>query len=500
MNKNGPVVINVRDSLPQPGWRTEQVRQLELKLIAKRHISLYQLMVEAGEAVFYTIQSLFPACKHIWVLCGKGNNGGDGYVVARLAKLAGLQVTLAAFGEPAADIPADQARSEWLAAGGNCVSLHDLTGEPDLIVDALLGIGPSTPLRGDLLTWIQFVNRHHAKVLSVDIPSGLCADTGMPLGCAIKADVTVTVIGLKTGLMTGLAADYTGKLLLARLESELLGHSSGAIDIFSYDAVTSLLPPRARTTHKGQCGKILLVGGNKGMPGAIKLASEATLRTGAGLVKVFCHESNQMMVFVGRPELMLAQDLKHTLAWSDVIVIGPGLGQDDWSRNAFHEVLQTDKKIVLDADGLSLLAESPSKRANWILTPHPGEAARLLQCQISDIQHDRFAAVQELQHRFGGVILLKGSGTLVCDGKRLVICTEGNPGMASGGMGDVLSGIIASLLGQGLNLYDAAFSGALIHGRAANIHADKCGERGMLASDLINCLQTLVNPQRYIDE
>ena len=300
--------------------------------------------------------------------------------------------------------------------------------------------------------------------------------------------------------MTGLAADYTGELLLAPLGYERLSHSHSAVDIVSYDAVTLLLRPRARTTHKGQCGKTLLVGGNIGMPGAIKLASEAALRTGSGLVKVFCHESNQMMVFVGRPELMLAQELSSSLAWADVIAMGPGLGLDDWSRSIFTEVIQTDKKMVLDADALTLLADAPVKRSNWILTPHPGEAARLLNCQISDIQRDRFAAVHELQHRFGGVILLKGSGTLVCDGKRLAICTEGNPGMASGGMGDVLSGIIASLLGQGLNLYDAAFSGALIHGRAANIHADKCGERGMLASDLINCLQILVNPQRYKNE
>lgn len=457
-------------------------------------------MVEAGEAVFQTIIQQYPTCKKIWILCGKGNNGGDGYVVAKLAKAAGFDVSLAAFSEPANDIPAAQARAEWVSTGGSCLSLHDLSGEPDLIVDALLGIGPSTTLHGELPTWIQFINRHHAPTLSIDIPSGLCADTGMPLGVAVKAELTVTLIGLKTGLMTGLAADFIGQLYLAPLGSECSSHSHGCVEVVDYHSAKSLLPARARTTHKGQCGKVLVIGGNQGMPGAIKLAGEAALRCGAGLAKVYCHPTNHPIVLNGRPELMLAIDLPSSLTWSTVIALGPGLGTDDWARDVFQRSINTNHKMVVDADALNLLADSPRKYSNWVLTPHPGEAARLLKCQISDIQHDRFAAIQELQHRFGGVVLLKGAGTLVCDGKRLIICTEGNPGMASGGMGDVLSGIIAALLGQGLNLYDAAFSGALIHGRAAGMVASKSGERGMLASDLIANLQPLVNPQRYQNE
>lgn len=234
------------------------------------------------------------------------------------------------------------------------------------------------------------------------------------------------------------------------------------------------------------------------MPGAIRLAGEAALRTGAGLVKIFCHPENRQLVFSGRPELMFCHELAaDTLCWPDVLVAGPGLGLDEWGQQQWQHLLSYHGKMVVDADALNWLAQEPQVRHNWVLTPHPGEAARLLQCTSADVQSDRFAAVQELQHRYGGVVLLKGFGTLISDGKQIAICTEGNPGMASGGMGDVLSGIIAALLAQGLPLYDAACCGALLHGKAANEIAKEHGERGMLASDLFFWLQKLANPQRY---
>jgi hydroxyethylthiazole kinase-like uncharacterized protein yjeF len=502
MNHSAPVIINVRESLPQTCWRAEQIRQMEQQLIAAHHTTLYHLMLRAGEALLHTLQHCWPNARHLWIFCGKGNNGGDGYVLAKMAKLAGYTIQLAAFDEPASGIPAEQARQDWIKAGGSCGTLQSLQGTPDVIVDALLGIGPSTQLRGDLLAWIQFINRQAAPVLAADIPSGLYTDTGVALGGAVHATVTLTFIALKVGLMTGVAADYIGELYLADLDSNKLNvEPNDGVPLLNYEAALPWLQPRARTAHKGDFGKILMAGGGVGMPGAIRLAGEAALRTGAGLVRVYCHPDNQQLVFAGRPELMMCQDLSGSaLAWPDVLVVGPGLGVDDWAEMQWHQLMSYQNQMVVDADALNWLAQHAQSRNNWVLTPHPGEAARLLHTSIADIQADRFAAIQALQHRYGGVVLLKGAGSLVFDGKQMVICSEGNPGMASGGMGDILSGIIAALLAQGLTPFDAACCGALIHGKAANLVAINDGERGMLASDLFCWLHKLVNPQRYQHE
>lgn len=501
MDQNAPVITKICDSLPHYSWCSEQIRLMEQQLVSSHKITLYQLMQQAGEAVFHVIKTCWPAVRHLWIFCGKGNNGGDGYVVAKLAKRAGYKVDLFSFDEPPPGIPAEQAKHDWLNDGGTCQKLSSTQGQPDLIIDALLGIGPSTRLRGELLAWIQFINRQQAPILSVDIPSGLNADTGMPLGGAVNAAMTVTLIALKRGLLTGLAADHVGEILLAPLQNKpTQANELSGCKLLNYGAISPLLPPRRRTAHKGDCGKILLAGGGPGMPGAIRLAAEAALRTGAGLVKVFCHPENRPLVFAGRPELMFGRDLSGELIdWADVVVAGPGLGQEAWGLQQWQTLLADAHcdHMIVDADALNHLALHPQKRNNWVLTPHPGEAARLLQCSASDIQSDRFAAVQEVQHRYGGVVLLKGSGTLIFDGRQMAICTEGNPGMASGGMGDVLSGIIAALLGQGLSLFDAACCGAVLHGKAADMIAEQHGERGMLASDLFFWLPKLANPQRY---
>lgn len=468
-------------------------------MIAAQNISMYQLMQRAGDALFQAVRQRWPKARHLWVFCGKGNNGGDGYVVARLARQAGYRVEVIALGKPAPDIPAEQAKQDWLKAGGTCCGLSAVHGKPDLIIDALLGIGPSTLLRGELLAWIQFINRQNVPVLSVDIPSGLNADTGMPLGGSVHAAVTLTLVGLKCGLLTGQAGDYTGHIYLSDLKDDATNYcDTGGIQVLDYSRVSSWLSPRKRTAHKGDCGKVLLVGGGPGMPGAIRLAGEASLRTGAGLVKVLCHPENRQLVFGGRPELMLCHELTNqNLQWPDVLVAGPGLGMEEWSRQQWQSVADFPGQMVVDADGLNWLAQNHRIQKNRVLTPHPGEAARLLQCSVADVQNDRFATIQELQHRYGGVILLKGFGTLIYDGRQMAICTEGNPGMASGGMGDVLSGIIAALLAQGLSLFDATCCGALLHGKAANEVAKVRGERGMLASDLFFWLQKLANPQGY---
>lgn len=260
----------------------------------------------------------------------------------------------------------------------------------------------------------------------------------------------------------------------------------------------SFLLPRPREAHKGLFGHVLIMGGYYGMAGAVRLAAESALRVGAGLVSVATLPEHVAAVIGGRPEIMVhgikrAGDLKPLLAKATVIVVGPGLGQASWSRQLLKYALRSSVPKVVDADGLNLLAKLSEKSENWILTPHVGEAARLLNCHNQEIQADRSQSVQQLQQKYGGVIVLKGAGSLVCTANSLRICEAGNPGMASGGMGDVLSGVIGGLLGQQLNLQQAAEFGVCLHAAAGDLVAKHQGERGMLASDLMPFLTQLVN-------
>jgi len=266
------------------------------------------------------------------------------------------------------------------------------------------------------------------------------------------------------------------------------------------DMLRAWLPPRPRASHKGDYGHVLVVGGDHGMAGAVRLAGEAAARVGSGLVSVATRLDHAAVIAAARPELMChgvecARDLCVLLQRASVVAIGPGLGQSAWARELLAALLQTHSPLVVDADALNLLAQEPTRRDHWILTPHPGEAARLLDMTTGQIQADRLYAVQALQQRYGGVCVLKGAGSLVCASGSIAICEAGNPGMASGGMGDVLTGIIAGLLAQGLSLVDAACAGVYIHAKAGDRAAQE-GERGLLASDLMPHLRQLVNPAR----
>lgn len=271
----------------------------------------------------------------------------------------------------------------------------------------------------------------------------------------------------------------------------------------NFKTLLQFLPPRERTAHKGMFGHVMIIGGDKGMGGAVAMAAEAAARTGAGLTSAATQPAHVAAILARRPEIMVTgvtsgQELEPLLTRPSLLVVGPGLGRSAWSEQMLQQATLCGLPMVLDADGLNMLAADrvvrEPKRDNWILTPHPAEAARLLGITTADIQQDRVAAVQSLQQRYGGVMVLKGAGTLICGADGAVsICNGGNPGMASGGMGDVLSGIIGSLLAQGLNLLDAASLGVCLHAEAADIAA-KQGERGLLASDLIAQLQPLVNP------
>ncbi|WP_261253126.1 bifunctional ADP-dependent NAD(P)H-hydrate dehydratase/NAD(P)H-hydrate epimerase [Serratia entomophila] len=491
------------DSLPHSVWPADWIRQAEPAAAASLGISLYDLMQRAGEAAYALARDEYPASSHWLVLCGHGNNGGDGYVVARLAAAAGVQVTVIAC-EGARPLPpeAAAARQAWLAGGGDIMPAGDRWPETvDLIVDGLLGTGLGSAPRAPYDALIEAANRHRAPVIALDIPSGLLAENGAAPGAVIRAAHTVTFIGLKPGLLTGQARDWVGQLHQSTLGlSGWLAKQRVQIQRVTAEALPQWLRPRRPCSHKGEHGRLLLVGGDRGFGGAIRMAAEAALRSGAGLVRVLTHIEHVAPLLTARPELMAQalddETLQQALAWADVLVVGPGLGQGDWGRNALKILQASDKPTLWDADALNLLALNPEKRQNRVMTPHPGEAARLLGCRTVDIESDRLLAVRELVSRYGGVAVLKGAGTLIADERgQMAIADVGNAGMASGGMGDVLSGVIGGLLAQKLSLYDAACAGCVVHGAAADRVAARQGTRGMLATDLLPDILHFVNPE-----
>lgn len=495
--KNNPV------SIPHSVWPTDWVRQAEKTAAADQGLSLYTLMERAGQAAFDVAQQAYPDSRHWLVACGGGNNGGDGYVVARLAKASGRQVTLVTQGNQSA-LPeeARQAQADWLAAGGDIqVESGYWPADVDLIIDGLLGTGIRNAPRTPVSDIIVQINQHPAPVIALDIPSGLVADSGAIPGVAVSATHTVTFIALKPGLLTGKAREVVGRLHYHALglESWLAMQTAAPVQRFDAQNLAQWLMPRRPTAHKGDHGRLVLIGGDVGTSGAIRMAGEAALRAGAGLVRVLTRAENRQAMLIARPELMVheltPQSLDDSLAWADVVVIGPGLGQGEWGKHALERVIRCDKPALWDADALNLLAIAPDTRHNRVITPHPGEAARLLNCSIQEIESDRLLSASRLVARYGGCVVLKGAGTLVATQRHMAIVDVGNPGMASGGMGDVLSGIIGALLAQGLTIYDAASAGCVAHGAAADSLASRYGTRGMLAMDLLPALYPFVNPE-----
>jgi NAD(P)H-hydrate epimerase len=486
--------------LPYALYRAEQVRALDRCAIERHGIPAAELMQRAGAAAFRLLRARWPAARRILVLAGAGNNGGDGYVVAAEALAAGLDVRLLQMGDH------DRLSAESAAAaagftrrGGRAEPCRRLPPDADVLVDGLLGTGLAREVSGQWAAIIDAVNAARAPVLALDIPSGLDADTGRVLGTAVRANATISFIALKQGLFTGRGPGCRGDLYFDGLDVPPAIYATELLAARRVDwrKERELLPIRPLDAHKGMAGHVLVVGGAPGMSGAPRLAGEAALRAGAGLVTVATHPAHAAMLNLTRPELMVhgvatPDDLAAVAARADVIAIGPGLGRDDWGRDLLDAVLTLDRPLVVDADALNLLARDPRRREDWVLTPHPGEAARLLDTDIAGIEQDRFAAAAALQRRYGGALVLKGAGSIVeGPGQRPpAVCSDGNPAMASAGMGDALTGIIAALLAQGLAPEQAAGAGVCLHA-AAGDRAAHGADRGMLAGDLIGALPRL---------
>ena len=491
-------------ALPYALYRAEQVAAFDAAAIEEYGIAGEVLMERAGNAAFNTLHRRWPGARHITVLTGVGNNAGDGFVIARLALECGLDVSVLQLGERA-KLTGDAALNarRYAELGGQWLPFTSLPNHTDVIVDAVLGTGLQREVSGQWAVALESVNQHPAPVLAVDIPSGLNSDTGARMGVAIRAEVTVTFIGLKQGMFTAFGPEYCGNVIFDGLDIPARIYASQLLSArrIDWSKQAKLLSPRSRVAHKGHFGHVLVIGGNLGFGGAAILAAEAALRVGAGLVSLATRTEHVASVLAARPEIMVhgvnhVEQVESLLRNCSLIVIGPGLGQDDWAQGLWQAALAANRPMVVDADALNLLAKNPGRRENWVLTPHPGEAARLLDLCSVEVMDDRFAIAAQLQSRFGGIAVLKGAGSLVSsvDAQPVAVCSDGNPGMASGGMGDVLTGVIGGLLAQGFESREATEMAVCLHAAAADQVAALKGERGLLASDLMVALHGLVNP------
>ena len=485
-------------------YSTEQARAIDRRASEEFAIPSAELMARAGRAAAALVLSRWPLAQRIVVLCGPGNNGGDGYVVASLLQASVRDVAVFAFGEPhAARNPDAYAGFQAFRRNGVFIAeseLNQALTNADLVVDALFGIG-TRPLSGELAVIVARLNSLNKSVLALDVPSGLDSDTGAA-DLAVRASETITFIAYKLGLFTGQARRFVGKLSLATLD--LAPAVFAGLEPVASALTSSAFAKteRAVSAHKGQFGHVWAVGGAPGFSGAVHLCAQAALRAGAGRVSVITDASNVAGLVTARPELMVrsAADIPDFLTGM-VLAIGPGLSKSAWARTLFAQALNWPGPRVFDADALNLLAElgldgtAPTILGpNTVLTPHPAEAARLLCSDTAAVEGDRPAAARALAAKYGCVVLLKGAGTLiVAPNLPLAVCLFGNAGMASGGMGDVLTGVIAALLAQGLSAFDSAEQGALLHAQAGD-RAAVNGLRGLLAGDVINELRAVVNP------
>ncbi|MDH5230690.1 MAG: NAD(P)H-hydrate dehydratase [Gammaproteobacteria bacterium] len=485
--------------LPRELYTAAQVRELDRRIIESQGIPGYELMQHAAQAAFDFLRQRWPQAQNLVFVCGAGNNAGDAYVMAKLALEAGLQSQVLYLCEP--EHLKGEAKLAAMDATKAGVNIQGFTiaqlSQSDLIVDGLLGTGLHRAVTGIWAETIRAINASALEVLALDIPSGLSADTGNILGEAIRANATISFIALKQGLFTADAYDCCGEIIYADLGAQaqlFQSQTPSAYLLSNWPA----LPPRKNNSHKNDFGHVLVIGGNHGMAGAAHLAGLAALRSGAGLVSIATRQQHANQLGIQSPELMVSavenkQALQTLLHRATVIVMGPGMGEDEWAVSVFNQSLQANKPIVIDASGLNLLAQHPQKRDHWVLTPHPGEAARLLHCSPAQVQQQRFQHLQQLQQTYGGVCLLKGAGTCIADAIQTQVVANANPAMATAGMGDVLSGVIGALMAQigDWSLLDIVSTAALVHAKAAE-QASQGRQRGLIASDVIQQLPSVL--------
>jgi hydroxyethylthiazole kinase-like uncharacterized protein yjeF len=487
-----------------PCYRVAGMRSVDRLSAEGQRLSEYELMCKAGEAAFTTLLTHWPTAKRLLVVCGTGNNGGDGWVLAHLAEAAGLRCDVAMVGDlgklqGAARQAFEAWRSDSKQAVGSIDDFLDAASsgqQIDVVVDAMIGIGLSSALRTESRDVIDNINALRRPVLALDVPSGINADTGVSMGAVIRADVTVTFIALKPGLVTGPALDCVGKVLLETLDTPESAYAQVAIDAWVMGTARSnWMQPRNRAAHKGRFGHVLVIGGDTGMGGAALLAAGAALRSGAGLVSLATRQAHVVAALARYPEVMVtgvddSRRLDAHLSGKQALVVGPGLGREQWGLGCLQQALCSKTPLVIDADALNIVASGTGDGTlseRCVLTPHPGEAGRLAGVTAAAIESDRLSWAERLAQKTGAVVVLKGAGTIIAFPGRnqpSIIGTGGNPGMATGGMGDVLAGLIGGLMAQGLEPALATVTAVGAHAAAGDVAWDSAGV-GLTASDVI---------------
>ncbi|RBP28364.1 NAD(P)H-hydrate epimerase [Marinobacter pelagius] len=505
-------------SLPDDLYSADAVRQMDRYVIDELGVDGFELMQTAAHAAFRRLVRRWPDCGPVLVLCGAGNNGGDGYLVAANAKRHGLTVSCIAVA-PTDKLSGD-ARKAWQKAVADGVEVRELSGIDEaaldasfehagLIVDALLGTGVSGAPREPFAGVIARCNASGVPVLAVDVPSGLDATTGVAGGDVVRATMTVTFIGLKSGLFTGQGPAVCGEVVFDSLGTENDIGASGQTPVGRlrhWESVGRWLPERAANAHKGRFGHVLIIAGDRGFGGAGLMAAEAAARSGAGLVSLATRPEHISAALARCPSVMVhglihGSELPPLLEAASVVVCGPGMGKSAWGQQMLQQVLASDKPRVLDADALNLMAARVAVPSEYqVLTPHPGEAARLLGCSVAEVEVDRMAAARKLQSIYGGVVLLKGAGTVIASGSQTVDIVSGsNPGMATGGMGDVLAGILGAMCGQLDDLARATILGACAHLAAADRASEARGYVGLIPTDVIDSLPSVFRQIEFND-
>ena len=489
------IPVPMTDTLPAALYTAAQVREVDVRLI-EAGTPGFEQMQRAAHAAWCALRRRWPQADTLTVLAGCGNNAGDGYLIAALAQRAGWAVRVLAVGDPQRlKGDAASACAEARTAGVAIEVWSAGAALQGVLVDALLGTGISGDVREPYVSVITALNASGLPVMAVDLPSGLCADTGRVLGCAVRAELTVTFIGLKLGLFTGDGPAQVGALVFDELQADAATVGQTAPEAVRLCAANlPRLAPRAPTVHKGSFGQVLVIGGDHGTGGAALLSAEAALRCGAGMVSLATRPEHVTAALVRRPEIMCSgvestYGLNALVQRADVLVIGPGLGQAPWGRSLLSLATQRLVPQVWDADALNLLAATGVEvPGNGLLTPHPGEAARLLDCSTAEIQADRPRAARELARRYGCTVVLKGAGSLIAaaDG-RLALCDRGHPAMASAGLGDVLAGVAGALLAQGLDTFEAGCLAVWLHALAGERNG--AFGRGLAAADLLPAIR-----------
>ena len=485
-------------------YTAEQVRAFEENSFIKEGDDL-RAMMEAAKQSVEILNKDFSTSEFL-ILCGPGNNGGDGYFIgiglSELKKrVKFLDVLDHIKKSPLCEHAFKAAKdSDFI----NAKTIKDISSKT-VIVDAIFGIGGRINLGSELEDILSACNRFESKI-AIDVPTGLDSNTGEISQACFNAHKTITFIGLKLGQLINQGKIYSGDIVLKDLGFNMNKIVKPTVHEFSYKDIKSKLPVRIKDAHKGNHGKLLVVAGDEGYGGAGILTSEAALKTGTGLVKLLTRKSHVSPSLAKNPEVMVcgsdnAQDLEQNFLWPNVFVCGPGMFENYWSEQLLYKLITYAKKnripTLLDAGALRLLTKEPfTKMAlpkDIILTPHPGEASSLLGITTEKIQKNRLKAVKDLHIKFGGIIVLKGHGTVIHDGKESYLCSSGGPELAVAGSGDILSGVIGSLMAQGLQPKDAAIAGVALHANAGDFFAKEMGNIGLAASELIPHIRNALN-------